>query len=111
MSIPIAKVIKSLRHELSQAIADGDGQDLKFELGPVELEFQVEVSMDIEGKTGAKGGVQIGVISLGEVSGEAAATRSRGTTHTVKLTLNPKTSQGRDVWVSNSDVPSLEDID
>lgn len=102
MSIPIAKVIKSLRDELSQAIADGDGKDLRFELGPVELEFQVEVSMDLEGKTGAKGGVQIGVISLGEVSGEAGTTRSRGTTHTVKLTLNPVTSEGDKVKVSSS---------
>ncbi|MEM7771030.1 MAG: trypco2 family protein [Cyanobacteria bacterium P01_A01_bin.37] len=103
MSIPIAKVIKSLRHELSQAIADGDGQDLKFELGPVELEFQVEVSMDVEGKTGAKGGVQIGVISLGEVSGEAGATKSRGTTHTIKMTLNPINEDGGSVRVSATD--------
>jgi len=102
-NIPIAKVIRSLRHELSQSIAEGDGQDLRFELGSVELEFQVEVSLDIEGKTGAKGGVQIGVISLGEVSGEAAATRSRGTTHTIKMTLNPVTENGGKVRVSASD--------
>lgn len=100
-SIPLANVIKGLRKELSEAIAAGDGEDIRFQLGPVELEFQVEVSLEAEGKAGAKGGIQFGVISLGEVSGETTVSRSQGTIHTIKLTLNPVTADGNTVEVSD----------
>lgn len=110
-SVPIALAIQNLRQELSQAVAEGEGKNLRFELGPVELEFQVEVSWEAEGTAGGKGGIQFGIISLGEVSAEAGAKRSREKIHTIKLTLNPVTSQGGKVKVSNPNVPGdLEQI-
>jgi hypothetical protein len=101
-SIPIAQAIQSLRHELSQAIADGKDEDLRFKLGPIELEFQVEVSWEGEAKGGASGGIKFGIVSLGEVSGEAGVSRSRGTTHTIKLTLHPEGPRGQIMKVSDS---------
>ncbi|MDJ0704779.1 MAG: hypothetical protein QNJ46_15965 [Leptolyngbyaceae cyanobacterium MO_188.B28] len=101
-SVPIARAIQSLRQELSQAIAEGEGKDLRFELGPVELEFQVEVSWEAGGTVGGEGGIKFGIVSLGEVSAEAEARRSRGTTHTIKLTLNPVTSEDGNVKVGDS---------
>ena len=110
-NIPIALAIQSLRQELSQAIAEGDGKDLRFELGPVELEFQVEVAWEASGSAGAKAGINFGIVSLGEASAETEATRSKGKTHTIKLTLNPVASSGGDVLVSNADIPNPELID
>lgn len=109
-SIPIAKVIQGVRKELSDAIAEGDGKDLRFKLGAVELEFQVEVSGGVKGEVSAEGGIQIGVISIGKLSGKGEGERSRSNTHTIKLTLNPVTldpvtSQEQDVLVNNSDIP------
>lgn len=102
-SVPIALAIQSLRQELSQALKEGQGQELRFELGPVELEFQVEVSWDVGGKAAGKGGINFSIISLGEASAEVEAKRSQGKIHTIKLTLNPKTSDGSNVRVSASD--------
>lgn len=109
-SVPIALAIQSLRQELSQAIVEGKEKDLRFELEPVELEFQVEVSWETGGSVEGKGGVKFGVISLGEVSAKAEANRSQGTTHTIKLTLNPVTSEGGKAKVSNQDVPDPDRV-
>ncbi|MEN8444174.1 MAG: trypco2 family protein [Cyanobacteria bacterium J06555_13] len=110
-SVPIALAIQSLRQELSQALLEGKGQDLKFELGPVELEFQVEVSWEAGAKGSAKGGVSFGIVSLGEAAGEAEAKRLKGRTHTVKLTLNPVAAQGGNVRVTNDDITDPDKID
>ena len=77
-NIPIALAIQSLRQELSQALAEGEGKALRFELGPVDLEFQVEVSWETGAKGSAKGGVSFGIVSLGEAAGEAEAKRING---------------------------------
>jgi hypothetical protein len=42
----LAQVIGQLRRELSAAMRDGEGVDLRFELGPVELELTVAVSKE-----------------------------------------------------------------
>lgn len=42
--VELAQVIGQLRQELSAAMRDGEGKDLRFELGPVELELTVAVS-------------------------------------------------------------------
>ena len=112
-SIPIAQVIQHLRHELSTAMAEGDGQDLRFTLGPVELEFEVEVSGSVSGEVEAEGGIQIGVISIGKVSGKAGTERSGARTHTIKLTLTPEllTEEGgttSHVRISDADVSLTE---
>lgn len=100
-NIPIALAIQSLRQELSQALIEGEGKALRFELGPVELEFQVEVSWETGTKGSAKGGVNFGIVSLGEAAGEAEARRLKGRTHTIKLALNPVSHQGSNVRISD----------
>lgn len=109
--VSIVDAIQGIRRELTNAIAAGANEDLRFNVDSVEIEFQVEVSQNIEGQVGAKGGLQFGVISIGESSIEGGISRSRGTTHTVKLTLTPTTAHGGDVQISNPDVPNPEDID
>jgi hypothetical protein len=37
--VELAKVIGQLRQELTAAMWEGEGEDLRFELGPVELEL------------------------------------------------------------------------
>jgi hypothetical protein len=44
--VELAQVISQLRQELSAAMRESEGKDLRFELGPVELELTVGVSRD-----------------------------------------------------------------
>ncbi len=90
-AIDLGEAIRSLRAELSSAMAQGEGQDLRFRVGPVELEFDVQVSRE----AGAEGGVKFWVVSAG-----AKATTGTATTHRVKIALQPQTADGKDVAVS-----------
>lgn len=81
MAVELAELIGQLRAELSAAIRAGEGSDLRFELGPVELELTV--SVDKEAKPGAK--VRFWVVELGADGKKASSTTQR-----IKLTLDPR---------------------
>jgi hypothetical protein len=89
----LAEAIKGIRAELSEAMAAGAGERLRFEVGPVELEFAVDVQRDLQ----AKAGVKVWVVEIGGSSGF-----SRDSSHRVKLTLNPVDSvTGRSARVAD----------
>jgi hypothetical protein len=79
--VGLADAIRELRRELTQAMAEGHGQQVRFELGPVEMEFLLEISKAAEGDAG----VRFWVVSLG---GKGSV--STGSTHRVKLSLSPR---------------------
>jgi hypothetical protein len=80
LRIPLASAIRSLRHELVAAVQEGQDEDVRFALGPIELELQLEITRE------AGGDAKIGfwVVTLGGRAG-----RSTGTLHTVRLSLSP----------------------
>jgi hypothetical protein len=80
VDVPLARAIEALRRELVEAVKAGKEQEVRFALGPIELEFQVEVSRE----AGAEAGVKFYVLALG-----GKGTRSSATTHTVRLSLSP----------------------
>ncbi|MET9625931.1 trypco2 family protein [Lentzea sp. NPDC006480] len=81
MAVELADLIGQLRSELTEAMQAGENEDLRFELGPVELELTVAVTK--EAKPGAK--VKFWVVELG-----TDATLSSATTQKIKLTLDPR---------------------
>ena len=83
--IPLADLIGALRQELAAAIHAGDGAELQFELGSVDLELQVEVERQAKGQAG----ISFWVLALG-----GGANRSSRSAHTVKLTLMPTDEYG-----------------
>jgi len=78
--IELAAMLKGLRSELAKAKLNGEGDDIRFLVGDVELELQVGVSQ----KGGVGGKVDFWVYSA-EVSGELA----KQTTQTIRLKLTP----------------------
>jgi hypothetical protein len=90
--IELAEVVRELRRELAAAMEAGRDEELRFELGPIEL----EVSVGVERTGGASGKVRFWVVELG---GDAASTRS--STQRVMLTLQPRVT-GSDAapWIS-----------
>ena len=79
----LAETIRALRDELTAAMAEGADKDLLFELGDVQLEFQVVVSR----AASTDGGVRFGVISFG-----AKGQLANEATHKVCLTMRPVTT-------------------
>lgn len=79
--VGLADAVQALRAELTTAMAEGPAESLRFELGPVEMEFLLEVHPE----RGSKAGLRLGVVS-GSVS--------PGSTHRVTLSLTPKGDPG-----------------
>lgn len=78
--IELADLIEELRAELDRARQAGTGSELRFGLGPVELE--VTVALGREGKTGGK--IKFWVAEV-NADGKLSST----STQRIKLTLNP----------------------
>jgi hypothetical protein len=88
--IPLANAIRALREELAQAVREGQDEEVRFRVGPVDLEFQVEISKEASGKAG----VAFWVVSVGGGGG-----RSSSTANTVKINLQPVDKHGNLVAV------------
>jgi hypothetical protein len=93
MEIELADAVAALRDELLTAAARGVSPDLAFAVGPVELEFAVELRTDARAKAGFKAWV---------VSADAEAGVARAQTHRVTLTLKPQRRDGGDLMVSGA---------
>ncbi|WP_263101896.1 trypco2 family protein [Kitasatospora sp. DSM 101779] len=81
MEIGLADAVDAVREELLEAASRGEGQPLSFEVGPIEMEFEIELRA--EAKAGGK-------FKAWVVSAEAEAGVSRGRTHRVAFTLTPR---------------------
>jgi hypothetical protein len=92
VQIPLADAIRALRSELVEAVREGADEEVRFALGPVELELQVEVSKEASGQAG----IAFWLVSIGG-GGKRAST----TAHTVKLNLTPVDASGEDLTVSS----------
>ncbi|MFC0111570.1 trypco2 family protein [Kibdelosporangium aridum] len=92
MDIDLAAAVTALRDELLEAAARHDpGQHIGFKVGPIELEFAVELRADAKAKTGFKAWV---------LSADAEVGAARARTHKVKLTVTPTTPDGGDLMIS-----------
>lgn len=90
VEIPLAEAIRALRSELVKAARQGAGEEVRFALGPIDLELQVEASAE----AGLSGGIKFWLVSLG-----GSGTRRSAATHTVKLSLTPVSASGEDVII------------
>ncbi|WP_445395460.1 trypco2 family protein [Streptomyces sp. LE64] len=94
MDVPLADAVAAVRDELLEAAARaGTEPELVFTVGPVEMEFEVEVRADARAKSG---------FSLWAVGAEAEAGGSRTRTHRVSFTLTPQRPDGTDVRVGST---------
>lgn len=79
--LELAAVLRQLRAELNEALADAEGERLRFELGPVDLALTVTIGR--EATPGAK--IRFWVIEAG-----ADAKLSRESVQEIKLVLSPR---------------------
>ncbi|MGW1339390.1 trypco2 family protein [Streptomyces rubiginosohelvolus] len=99
MDVPLADAVAAVRDQLIEAARQvGDDPEVVFAVGPVDMEFEVELRADAKAKAGFK---------LWAVGAETEAGLSRGRTHRVSFTLTPKRPDGGDLLVrSTQDRPA-----
>lgn len=90
--IPLASYIRALRDELEMAQREGRDEQTRFGVGPVELEFEMGVTREREGR----GGLRLWVLEFG-----AAGKTGDASTQRIRLTLAPVDAEGRALSVSD----------
>jgi hypothetical protein len=83
--VELAAMVRQLREELNEALADAEGERLRFQLGPVQMSLSVTVSREVA--PGAK--VRIWVIEAG-----SEAKFSREAVQEIRLVLTPLDMEG-----------------
>lgn len=78
-TVELATVIGQLREELGKAAQAGEGEEFRFEVGPIELELTVAVSKE----AGPNAKVKFWVVELGSDSKLTSTNTQR-----IKLTLD-----------------------
>ena len=94
--IGLKEAIGALRKELSESIIAAADEKLKFEVGEITLEFQVEVERTDE----LSGGIKFWVVEFG-----AKDSLSSTHTHTITIPLRPLTQQGEPVLTGSDSIP------
>ncbi|MGP2438253.1 trypco2 family protein [Streptomyces sp. JW3] len=92
--IDLADAIASVRDQLVEAATRATGAPVSFEVGPVEMEFTLELRR--ENKGGGK--VRAWVVEAG-----ADTARTSGLTHRVCFTLTPRDARTRAPWLVGHD--------
>ncbi|GAA2520550.1 trypco2 family protein [Winogradskya humida] len=90
MDIELADAVAAIREELLEAAQRGAGEDIAFTVGPIDMEFEVELRADAKAKVGFKAWV---------VTAETEAGGGRRRTHRVKVQLTPKAPDGNDLLI------------
>ncbi|AZQ32165.1 hypothetical protein EJ357_00635 [Streptomyces cyaneochromogenes] len=79
--IELSDMVRELRAQLTAAVADADGELVRFELGPVEVEATVAVTRE----AGADAKVRLWVVDAG-----ANGKYTQAQTQRIRVTLTPK---------------------
>ncbi|MFC4503522.1 MULTISPECIES: trypco2 family protein [Streptomyces] len=95
IDIDLVSAVQALRTQITEAARTAPGSDIRFQVGPIELEFTVALTRD---KT-VKGGVKAWVVTA-----DAEGKWSTATTHRVKLNLTP-------VSASTGESPEINTVD
>ncbi len=98
--IGLKEAIAALREELIESVIASQGERLRFEVGEITMEFQVEVERSID----AKGGLKFYVVDLA-----AGGTEKAKHVHKVVIPLKPVRADGKPVLTGLDETP-LDEI-
>ena len=94
--VGLRETLEALRVELSKSILASEGEQLRFEVGDIELEVQLVVEQSKEGK----GGLKFWVVEMG-----GGVTNKDTITHRIKIPLKPIGKDGKPVLTASDDIP------
>ena len=86
----LVEVISALRSDIADAIKEGEGKDIKFDVNEIEIDLQTQITRS--GDLSINGGVEFKILGyeLGKASAEAKGQYGKQDSHTIKLKLKPK---------------------
>jgi hypothetical protein len=90
--IELSALIRSLRAELRAAIAEGEGEPLRFALDEIELDLEVSAVRSVE----PRGGVKFWVVTAG-----VGAKFQQGHVQRLKLKLTPRTERNGKLMIAD----------
>lgn len=93
--IGLREAIAALRAELTDSILASKEEELRFEVGEINLEFHVEVERTTEGQ----GGIRFWVVELG-----SDISKKTSDIHKVTIPLKPITQGGGPVLTGNTGI-------
>ncbi|BBH40439.1 hypothetical protein myaer102_29970 [Microcystis viridis NIES-102] len=96
MNVGLRETLEALRVELSKSILASEGEQIRFEVGEIELEVQFVVEQSKEGK----GGLKFWVVEMG-----GGVTNKDTITHKIKIPLKPIWKDGKPVLTGSDDIP------
>ncbi|OEV07387.1 trypco2 family protein [Streptomyces nanshensis] len=100
--IELTQAVAAVRQQLLDAAVAGDGEELRFDVRDITLEFSVELRRDAQAKAGFKAWV---------VSGDVSAAAAQHKAHRIALTLEPRRSSDSTSWlIGNPDPAELDDF-
>lgn len=92
--IELTTVVKELRSQLTKAVDEALDEEIRFELGPIELELSVVVTQE----DNVSGKIHFWIIGVDGNSKDTASSTQR-----IKLTLQPKKANSTTTpWISGS---------
>ncbi|MFI8346267.1 trypco2 family protein [Streptomyces sp. NPDC085596] len=94
--IGLAETIAAVRQELTTSIEEAQGADIRFQVGEVMLELEVEVQR----VSGKKGGLKVWVLEAG---GEKS--RSDSHTHRLSVPITPVSADGTPLLTGDTVIP------
>ena len=94
--IGLQEAIASLRAELIESVNASHGERLRFEVGEITMEFQIEVERSAE----ATGGIKFWVVELG-----TGGTAKDKDVHKVVIPLKPVREDGKPILTGSDEVP------
>lgn len=94
--VGLRETLEALRVELSTSILASEGEQIRFEVGEIELEVQFVVEQSKEGK----GGLKFWVVEMG-----GGVTNKDTITHRIKIPLKPIWKDGKPVLTGSDDIP------
>ncbi|NCR42057.1 trypco2 family protein [Microcystis aeruginosa] len=94
--VGLRETLEALRVELSKSILAAEGEQIRFEVGEIELEVQFVVEQSKEGK----GGLKFWVVEMG-----GGVTNKDTITHRIKIPLKPIWKDGKPVLTGSDDIP------
>lgn len=95
--IGLPEAITALRSELMKSVFESKGEPIRFEVGEISMEFQIEMERSAE----AKGGIKFWVVEFG-----GGGTIKKTDVHKVVIPLKPiRAKDGKPVYTGSDDVP------